>query len=218
MEALHNNTKRERLVELVLHNRDCKYGFERDLNDPMRADELRERELLVEGYVSDFRLKRFAQFMYRHDTDLAPYTWGVLLKDNLFFETVQPGGDLRGRDYDLEVLHIPSGQLRDKWLINGGNPIELLVPSLWAIGVMSLKNQYGKLYVHDNQPDGSNVCRDGFGHQNRSLEPAHAAKLLSRIDASIGLEAWNRQAQIQGLNSCIYSFVERWAITSLPSL
>ena len=216
MEALHGNINKRRLAELLLTVRSDDHGFERET--PLPSNEVRERELLVEGYVTDYRIRRWAAFAYRNDTNLGSYSWGVLLKDRVFYETLYPGADYRGRDYELKVLHIPSGQERDKWLIDGGNPIELLVPSIWAIGIMSLKNQYHKLYVHDDQPDGLNICRDGFGHHNRALEPAHVERLLPRIETTIGVDEWNRQAQIQGVNPCIYTFVQRWAVMALPSL
>jgi hypothetical protein len=225
MEALYGNTNRERLAEVLLAVGTIERGFE--LERPLSSNEVRERELLVKGYVSDYRIRRWAAFMYPDDKDLGSYTWWTLLKDTVYFEalkdtsffkTMYPGVNVRGRDYELDVLHIPSGQKRDKWLIDGGNPIELLVPSIWAIGVMSLKNEYHKLYVHDEQSDGINVCRDGFGHHNRGLERSHLDRLLPRIEASIGLEEWNRQAKIQGVNPCIYTFVQRWAVMALPSL
>lgn len=215
MEALYENTKEEWLLRLLLDDTRYEYGFERER---MLSIEVRERELLAKGYVSDYRLKTHAASRYRHDTDLGPYTWGALLKDSVYFETLYPGAGIRGRDYELDVLHIASGQRRDKWLIDGGDPIELFVPSAWAIGIMSLKNQYHKLYVHDEQSDGINVCRDGFGHHNRGLEQAHLDRLLSRIEASIGLEEWDLQAKTQGVNPCIYTFVQRWIVTTLPSL
>ena len=217
MEALYRNTNKEWLAKLLLEDRNYyEYGFDRETS--RGSMEARERELLVEGYVSDYRLKRFAASRYPHDSNLGSYTWGVLQKDTAFFEAVYPGAGFRARYDELDVLHIASGQRRDKWLIDGGNPIELLVPGLWAIGIMSLKNQYHKLYVHDDRPDGYNICRDGFGHHNRGLERNHIDRLLSRIEASIGLEEWDLQAKTQGVNPCIYTFVQRWVITSLPSL
>ncbi len=216
MEALHGNKNKERLTELLLGNTQYNYGFERE--DPLPSIEVRERELLAGGYVSDYRLRSFAALRYRHDANLGPYVWDVLLKDDVFYATLFPGTDIRGRNYELDVLHIASGERRDKWLIDGGNPVELLVPGLWAIGIMSLKNQYHKLYVHDDQPDGYNICRDGFGHRNHGLERIHLDRLLSRIDASIGRDEWDRQAKVQGVNPCIYTFVQRWVMTTLPSL
>lgn len=216
MEALHQNTKEERLAELLFGNTLYENGFERETDLPDL--ELRERYLLLAGYMSDYRLKQHANHRYPYDVDLASYTWRVLLSDSTFYELMFPGTSFRGREYELDVIHIKENLSREKWLINGGDANELLNPQAWAIGVMSLKNSYHKLYVHDDHPDGYNLCRDGFGHHNRGLERTHVDRLLSRIEATIGLEEWDRQAKIQGVNPCIYTFVQRWVITTLPSL
>jgi hypothetical protein len=216
MEALYENTNRGRLDQLILGNTRYENGFERETELP--DFELRERRLLLDGRVSFYRLQQHANHRYPYDIDLASYTWRTLLSDSTFYELMYPGTSFRGREYELEVVHIKTGLSREKWLIDGGDANELLNSQAWAIGIMSLKNQYHKLYVHDDKLDGYNLCRDGFNHHNRGLERVHVDRLLSRIEASIGLDEWHRQAKIQGVNPCIYTFVQRWVITSLPSL
>lgn len=216
MEALYKSTDKERLAQLLLGNTHYQNGFERDF--PLPDIEIRERQLLVEGYISIHRLRQRASWMYPWDTDLASHTWKVLLRNDAFFQYAYPGFGLRGRECDFDFLHIATGQSRDKMFIEGIDDSDMLLdPNAWAIGIMSLKNQYHKLYVHDDRPDGYNLCRDGFGHHNRGLERVQVDRLLSRIEASIGVEEWDRQAKVQGLNPCIYTFVQRWVMT-LPSL
>lgn len=213
--SLYENTN-EWLTQILLGDTKYEHGIERDF--PLPEIEIRERELLLKGYVSIYRLRQRANRLYPWDTDLASHTWKVLLRNDAFFRYAYPGFGLRGRECDIDFLHIATGRSRDKMFVDGIDDTDMLLDlDAWAIGIMSLKNQYHKLYVHDDQPDGYNLCRDGFGHHNRGYERTHVDRYLSRIEALIGLEEWDRQAKTQGLNPCVYTFIQRWVMT-LPSL
>lgn len=191
------------------------YGFTRER--PLSEIEVRERQLLLDGCVSVDHLVRWTRRRYPWDTNLPLYTWQVMLRSGGFFEYMYPGFGLRGRGCDLDIVHIATGQERGKWLANGGSPDVLLDVNTWAIGIASLQNQYHKLYVHDEQPDGINLCRDGFGHQQFAYQGIHLERYLTKAEATIGLDVWQRQARIQGINPCIYSVIQRWILT-LPTL
>lgn len=212
METYVRNEWLARLLEDTRYS----YGFEREV--PLSELELRERRLLVQGCVSIRPLLRYAQRQYPWDANLANHTMQILMRDSAFFEYMYPGfRGLRGRDYELDIVHIESGQERGKWLANGGNPDALLNTDAWAIGIDSLRNQYHKLYVHDERPDGYNRCRDGFGHRHFAYRGVHLDRCLARAEATVGLETWHRQARVQGVNSCIYSVIQGWVLT-LPTL
>lgn len=208
-------TGSERLVEL-LADKGYQNGFERET--PLSEPELQERRLLLQGCVSVGPLRRYTHKRYWYDTNLARYTWQVLLRSGDFFEYMYPGfRGLRGRECELDIVHIESGQERGKWLADGGSPDTLLDVNAWAIGIASLQNQYHKLYVHDDRPDGLNLCRDGFGHRHFAYTGVHLDRYFAKAEATIGLDAWHRQARVQGVNPCIYSVIQGW-IPTLPSL
>lgn len=208
-------TGSERLVELLADN-GYQNGFERET--PLSEPELQERRLLLQGCVSIGPLRRHAYKRYWYDTNLARYTWQVLLRSGNFFEDMYPGfHKLRGRECNLDIVHIATGQERGKWLANGGSLDALLDVNAWAIGIASLQNQHHKLYVHDDQPDGLNLCRDGFGHRHFAYQGTQLDRCLAKAEATVGLETWRRQAGIQGVNPCIYSVIQGWILT-LPTL
>ena len=199
----------------LLRNTSYAYGFTRE--QPLSEIEVRERQLLLNGCVAVEHLGRWARRQYPWDGNLTTYTWGVLLHNDAYLEYMYPGFGLRGRGCDLDIVHIATGQERGKWLANGGDPDALLDVDAWAIGIASLQNQYHKLYVHDDRPDGLNVCRDGFGHRHFAYTGVHLDRYFAKAEATIGLDAWHRQARVQGVNPCIYSVIQGW-IPTLPSL
>lgn len=171
-------------------------------------DDDTERQRLRQGCVSFYRLEMFAISRYQKDVTLALWAWRTLLRDTTYFALRYPKGGIVGRDVTFDVRHILTGQTRQEWLAAGGDVDRLHCPFLWTIGVDSLKSQYHRLYVHEDRADGvNNLCRDGHGHW--SYRSSHGpsgqdSQMFSKL-----------QAEIQGVDPCIFAFIHEWVLTWL---
>lgn len=167
-----------------------------------------EKQRLRQGRVSFHRLEMFAIARYQKDVTLALWAWRTLLHDTTYYALRHPKGGIVGRDVTFDVRHILTGQTRQEWLAAGGDINRLHCPLLWTISVDSLKGQHDRLYVHEDRADGANnICRDRHGHWSyRSpREPSgRDSQMFSKL-----------QADIQGLDPCIFAFIHEWVLTWL---
>lgn len=186
------------------------YKHGHDVTDSLSLTHAAESLRTPEGFVSLSEMELFAQSRYPDDVTLAAWTWGVLLQDRTFFALYHPEGGVEGRPYRLEVRHAVTLQTREEWVTLSNDTNSLRDPVLWLIGADSLRAQYHRLYVHQIRHDGSvdNNCRDGRGH-HRYVSPHGYSSDLRHIDPEI----LDRQANEQGVNPCIYSFLHEWMLT-----
>ncbi len=174
-------------------------------------NEVTEGYRISEGYVSLCRLQQFTEKCYPADTNLASWMWERLLRDSKFFEWCYPGGEVTGRQYELDVRNVVTGQTREEWLGSSGNLEELRDPALWMVSIDSLKCQYHKLYVHWAHRDGSiNTCSDKDRHRQYVSSHGYSTD-MRHIDPDI----LNRQAKHQDINPCFYAVLHEWVLTWL---
>lgn len=162
------------------------------------------------GFISLSEMELFARSRYANDVTLAAWTWRVLLQDRTFFALHHPAGDAEGRPYQLEARHAVTLQTREEWVISAKDTESLRDPALWLIGTESLRSQYHRLYVHQIRDDGSvdNCCRDGQGHLRYVSSHGYSSDMRH-----MDLDVLDRQADEQGINPCIYSFLHEWMLT-----
>lgn len=183
-----------------------RHGF---LIDPASQVLFDEIPPAPEGYISLTHLDHYARSLYPADYDFASWTWKILLRDTVFFRLMYPGFPVTGRQYQLDIRHITTGQTREEWLDETNDYDALIDPSLWVISTESLKSQYHLLYVHDVRDDGYNRCRDWFYHGKYPSRPTkREAQLFGQPDQV-------EQARVQGHSACVYALIQRWVLTCL---
>lgn len=182
------------------------HGFLGPLYPP---EEYAEKERQKRGFISLYRMQQYADVLYPEDVTLATWTMRALLQDSLFFRLRYPDQQAAGRPYLLDIRHIVTGQTRQEWL--AANPEsdldDLRRSTIWMIGVESLRDEYYKLYVHKQDERGINVCQDKHRHKN-TVQPFGYMGELALIDPDV----LDQQANEQGLNPCIYSFIQGFVL------
>lgn len=171
-------------------------------------DDAAEMRRLNQGEVSFNRIGDFATRRYRKDVTLGLWAMRTLLRDSIYRKL---SGESVGRNYELDIYHIVTGQTRQEWIAAGGSLERLHCPLLWVIGVDSLKREYHKLYMHENRNDGrNNDCRDGHDHWRYRSSRGYSTD-MRHLDPD-ELEV---QAITQGLTPCIFAFIHELVITWL---
>ena len=167
-----------------------------------------------DGYIGLEYLQQYADERYPNDTNLARWTWQILLRDSIFFKLMYWGFFIMGRPYELDVRHRVTGQTRKEWIKDADDPYELLsTPEMWLISIESLQMESHKLYVHDEHWR----CPDAVNHDNyRYMIPAeYAENHISRLTSLSEIDNWQQQARVQGVNPCVYSFITWWVTIRL---
>lgn len=173
------------------------------------AEEYAERARYTKGYVSLYRMQQYADSLYPDDVTLADWTWRALLQDEEFFRYRYPDQNVTGRPYVLDIRHVVTGQTRQQWLATHADADrdELRHSTMWMIGIASLRREYHKLYVHKQYENGVNVCQDYYHHRN-TVQPYGYIGELQQIDPDV----LDQQANEQGINPCIYSFLQGFVV------
>jgi hypothetical protein len=167
-------------------------------------DDAAEMQRLNRGQVSFNWLERFAVARYGKDVTLGLWAWRTLLHDATYYKLYPNNGKV-GRNYDLVIRHILTGQTREEWIDAGGSVDRLHCPLLWVIDIDSLKSQYHKLYMH-----GDNYCTDGHNHWRYRSDRGYSTD-MRLLDA----KELEDQASVQGITPCIFAVIHEWVITWL---
>lgn len=159
-------------------------------------------------------LKAVTDSLFPDDTDLPFWMWRILLRDMLFFLLMYPGWDIKGRQYQLDIRHVYTGQTREEWVADIDNGVydinDLLNPHLWLIELGSLRREYGKLFVYHQHWR----CTDTINH-TKWLNLGSYQDAQRNIDALVSHDqraAWEHQGYIQRINPCVYSVLRWWLI------
>lgn len=181
-----------------------------DVTDSLSLTHVAGLMNVPEGAISLEEMASFARSKYPNDVTLAAWTWSVLLQDRTFFALHSPESDAAGRPFVLDVWHAVTHQTREEWMDSSKDTNLLRKADLWLIGSESLRSQYHRLYVHQVRNDGSidNYCHDNQGHHRYVSSHGHSSD-MRHIDP----DTLDRQADEQGLNPCIYSFLHEWMLT-----